>query len=174
MEKKRDRRIFTCIASVILLGFSSPLLWVALTTRYPRAVRDPFKPLYFPAGVLTFILIACTVLLCYNLYRIIRERQERTRKGESIGNFKFITNKALITFIVTVVYALTWRVAGFSVSTAVFMALISKKLEPERPWRQTIVVSVAAAAVIYILFTFVFKVPFPEPLLDPILDRLLY
>lgn len=174
MEQKRNRRVFTCIASAIMAAFSGPLFWIAITARYPRAIRDPFKPLYFPAGILAFILVASLVLLIFNLRGLGIERRLREKLGEAIGKFTLITNKAFTTLVATVVYAFLWREIGFSISTMIFMALISKKLEPDRPWKQVIPVSIGTAVVVYILFSLVFKVPFPEPLLNPILDKLLY
>ena len=174
MKPKRNMRVFTCITSGFLILLSSPLLWIALTTKYPRAVRDAIKPMYFPAAALAFIIVACLILFAYNLFMIAKEKRLRILAGVTLEKFTFISPKALITIVGTVIYALLWNVLGFSISSMLFMACISKVIEPERPLKQIIPVSIISSLCIYLLFTFVFRVPFPEPIVNGVIDKVFY
>ncbi len=169
MESKRDFRVFTIIACSLFILVSAPCLWMALTQNYPRAVRDVIKPYHFPAAVFAFIILACLFFLVYNLHMYLKERKIREASGVTLKKFKFIPNKSAATFLGAIVYVLLWSVLGFTLSSILFMTFLAKVVEPERPLRQIAIVSVLTSVGVFLLFSNVFNVPFPEPILNSIL-----
>jgi hypothetical protein len=124
--------------------------------------------------MLGFIIAVCSALLPINIVKLVRGRRERIKAGESIKNFIIATPNAVIVMAATIIFALAWRLIGFTLSTAIFVTLVSKKLEPERSWKQVILVGIGVALVVFFLFVLVFKVPFPDRIMGPIMDLILY
>lgn len=77
-----------------------------------------------------------------------------------------ITKNGVFTFLTTVLYGIAWQYLGFTLSTAIFFAILVKRLEPERSWKQVAFVSLLFSVLVYAVFVSIFKVPFPEPILD--------
>jgi hypothetical protein len=124
--------------------------------------------------MLGFIIVTCAALLPINIVKMVKGRRDRIKAGESIKKFIIATPNAVIVMAATIIFALAWRVIGFTLSTAIFVALVSQKLEPERSWKQVIPVSVGLALVVFFLFVLIFKVPFPDRIMGPIMDLMLY
>jgi hypothetical protein len=165
-DKNRDMKIFTCIFSALILLIGTPLLFVALTTTYPKSMKDPFKPMHLPILLLAFLLLAALLLLARNAATVLREDRARKATGEAAPRFIPITKNGVFTFLTTVLYGIAWQYLGFTLSTAIFFAILVKRLEPERSWKQVAFVSLLFSVLVYAVFVSIFKVPFPEPILD--------
>ncbi len=165
-NKNRDLKIFTCIFSGFLILVGTPLLVVAARTTYPRSVRDPFKPMYLPMFLLGFLLLTAIFFLVENGRQLLQSHKAAGADEDAGPKFVFISKKGIFTLAATILYSIAWQYLGFTISTAIFFAVVSKRLERERSWKQVIFISILFSVIIYVLFVTIFKVPFPEPLLD--------
>ena len=174
--KERDKRLFTIICCVFFILAGVPLLIIAINTKYPPLIvpARAFQPLYVPIAMLIVILSISTGLLILNIIKMIKTRSELIRAGESLKKFIIATPNEIIVFAGAVLYVIMWNIIGFTLSTIIYVALISKRLESERPWRQVIPVAIGLGLFVFLLFTVVFKVFFPDRIMRPIMDFILY
>ena len=68
-------------------------------------------------------------------------------------------------FVLLLLYALALQPLGYLISTAVFLVIAILLLEPVRPTR-ALVVGVASAAFLFLIFRVWLRIPFPGGLLD--------
>ena len=68
-------------------------------------------------------------------------------------------------FVLLLLYALALQPPGYLISTAVFLVIAILLLEPVRPTR-ALVVGVASAAFLFLIFRVWLRIPFPGGLLD--------
>lgn len=168
-DKNRNLKIFTCAFCILIIAICIPLLIIAVTTSYPASLKDTFKPMYLPIFLLGFLTLTALFFLISTGLQLLRDSKAARADGETPEKFVPITSSGVFAFIATILYALAWQYIGFTISTAIFFALASKRFEPERPWKQVVPVSILFAVVVYVVFVIVFNVPFPEPILNGIL-----
>ena len=175
-EKERDKRIFTIICCSFFVLAAVPVFIVSVTSKYPPMLvpERAFKPHYVPSAMLAVVISVSVGLLIVNTVKLIRARSNRIKVGESIKKFIVATPNAILAMAGAILYAIAWRLIGFTLSTIIFIALLSKKLEPERPWKQVIPVAIGLGLFVFFLFVIVFKVFFPDRIMRPIMDFILY
>jgi len=111
------------------------------------------------------ILILSAIDLVIEVFGLIKDKgfSSYLDKGEAI-----VPLKAFIAIATLCIYAFLWNIIGFTMSTAIYVTLISKYLRRHVRWWICIVVGLGFAIFMYLLFAEFFGVMLPDVLIDGI------
>ena len=144
------------IAGVILLAFFGVALYMAS--------KFPTQSAYFPK-VIRILGILLSVILIVSAFV-----QEKNGKG---GEAKALSAKAkkmiAIMTVLIIAYAVAITTLGFAVSTFLYIVVTGLILYPEKITKKPVIIVVAAALILSVAITVIFKnvlyVPLPSGLL---------
>jgi len=171
--KERNKKIFELGFIIALIAVSVYMIYVAQTTGMPGQ-NNQLSSMAFPKGIYIGIIAMNIYLLVVNVTWLIRHPVDKNSE-----KVPMIPRKSVLTFLFILVYAFAWKYIGFSVSTFLFVLVESLMLqkiksskdgseEKKYPLWLTIVVALAAAVVMYVVFGMFFKVNLPDPLVNMI------
>ena len=180
-KQKMEIAVTACLLA--LTGF---LLMVAYQTPANFKVEG-MASMDFPKAIFWIQMILCAYILAKGIlnYRkmkaelaalapVVPSADKAVAAGEVPGEEAalkqpFMQREVAITLALIIAYAVCWNIIGFGLSSFLFFVAESIVLDRERPIWQALLLGVIMTAVIYFAFGFVFRVSFPEPLLDLIL-----
>jgi|SRR5690554_516932 len=160
--KEREIKIFELGASLFLILFGIYFLYEAFTAEniFGVIAGNEMAPMDVPKVILFVIVILSVMIFALTLFWFVKNKRERKER------LTFFPKKTVLTFIFIIIYTSLWNVIGFTLSSFLYFSFQSKVLEPNRGWKQVILVSLGFTAACVVLFTVLFKVSFPEPLYD--------
>lgn len=170
MQEKRTK-VFELIVAVFFMLFSSYMLYVAFTSKanmgaYAAKEMHPFT---FPKIILFLMLFFAIICFSYTLSWLIKNKKKE--QDTQITSFKeklffYLPQKSLMTYIFILVYIALWNVLGFALSTIAYISIQTKYLERERSMKQIILIATIVALGLTVLFSVLFRVNLPEPIID--------
>ena len=150
---------------LILSGIIAVGCGVLLRTAYEGAASFRGKgigPMAFPTVILYLLLALCIVRFVLSLRYLVMNRREKASDAKT-------DPRVWATYLLIVGYALLWNVLGFSIATFVYIVAQAFVLKRDVSVPKTLLLALAVAAVMYLVFRRLFYVRFPEPLLGGIL-----
>lgn len=155
MEK--DQRFYELLVALGLALLSCFLLYTAFTT---RATASPgmMSAMDFPKAVLFGIL-------ALSLYLAVRNLLFWKNAAAGITERVRTDPRVWATAGLIIAYALAWRYISFSLATLAYVFVQAKLLDRALRWRRCLLVSLAATAVVLLVFRVIFKVSLSENLL---------
>ena len=170
--KERNKKIFELIFILALIAVSGYMIYVAQTTGMPGQ-NDQLSSMAFPKAAYIGIIAMCVYLLIDNIRWLIKHPVDKNSEKAP-----YVPKRSVITFVLIVVYAFSWKYIGFSLATFAFVfieSLVLQKIknsptsvEKQYPLWLTIVISIVAAVFMYVVFGMFFKVNLPDPLMNMI------
>lgn len=163
----RKLKISELTASLFFMIFSGYMLYLSYTTKVSMGAYSgrELSPYWFPKIVLIIMLTFSCICFLFTIKWFINNRRVTEKK---VGFFEIHHKKSVITYCLLVVYALLWNVIGFSLSTVIYFSLQTKVMDKERSWMQIILISVVFTAGLVLLFSTLFNVKLPEPIIKSI------
>ncbi|MGI6028679.1 MAG: tripartite tricarboxylate transporter TctB family protein [Candidatus Heteroscillospira sp.] len=159
-NKQRNNKILELAVSVFFILVSIYMIYVAQTTGMPTT-DGSMSSMAFPRAMYIVIILLCTYLVVMNLMWF-----KKNPKDPNAEKVSFIPRKSVLTFIFICVYAALWNVIGFTASTLLFFLAEAYMLDRKRPFWLTLLIAVCACVLMYVVFGMMFKVAFPDPLMD--------
>lgn len=159
---QRNSKIFELGVSIMLFCLAGFLIYVANTTGMPAS--DGMSSMDFPRGIFVVMMILCAYVGVNSVFWFMKH--PKTAEESSKPKEPMVKRKAVLTFIFICIYALLWNVIGFSLSTFVFFTVESRMLDSKRPLKWAIIIGLGAMVLMYLVFGVLFKVQFPEPILE--------
>ena len=156
MEKRTH--IYEGIVLVILIATFSYLLYVAGNAKVGY-VASGISSMGFPTVIFSLILMLCAFKLVGNIRWQLKNRQTENTSPK-------VDRRVYYTLGLIVLYAALWNIIGFCLSTFLFFTVQAQVLKPKNSWLRSGIVGLSATIVMYFIFGVLFKVYFPEPLLD--------
>lgn len=157
---QRNSKIFELSVSILLFCFAGYLIHVANSTGLPAS--DGMASMDFPRA----IFVAIMLLLLYVIVTSILWFVKHPRSAETGEKVPMMKKKAVLTFIFICIYAALWKVIGFSISTFIFFTVESHMLDNKRPLRVALLIALVTTVLMLLIFGTLFKVQFPEPILE--------
>ena len=145
--RKADR-----ITAALLLAFSAA--FVAAALRYYTWWGDSGPGSAFMPFWLGLVMAGLAALLLFRRPRPADDIVDWMPRGEG-------AKRVLVVLGVTVAFVVLMQVIGMIVGGAIFLAILMRYLE-RHPWWLTIVVSLGAAAVNWLVFAHWLRVPLPQ------------
>ena len=168
--KERNKKIFELFFILLLIAVSGYMIYVAQSTGMPGQ-NGQLSSMAFPRAAYIGIILLCIYLLVDNIRWLMQHPVDKNSEKAP-----YVPKKSVITFILVVVYALAWNVIGFTLSTVLFVFVESLMLqkvkssknsqEKQFPLWLTVVISIGAAILMYVIFGLFFKVSLPDPLMN--------
>jgi len=160
MIMQRNARVFELSVSIFLFALSGYLFYVALTTGRPAS--GGMSSMDFPKAILAVMMLASAVLIGRAVLWFIKNPKGSSKEAAA----PLLPKKAVLTFALICVYAMLWKVLGFFLSSFFFFTVEAKMLDNERPLPMVTLIGFSAAVLMVLVFGVMFKVQFPEPLLE--------
>lgn len=146
------------VLGIFIAGFSF-LLYIARTSP-SYAFGNDVASMTFPSAILGLMILLCVIKLVMNYM---------SKDKSSDDAVQSTPYKIYILLCAIIAYAFLWNGLGFSLSTAIFAAAMSKMLRPTCSWKKVCIVAVAVAIFMNLVFGVLFGVDFPEPILELVL-----
>ena len=161
-SEAKTQKIAEVIVASFLLILSGWWGFIAYTTVYPPSPRraGTISTMAIPKIALTILFIISLFQLISSVRWLFKHSQET--KGQKVLLFE---GKIFPLCLSLVLFAVFWRIIGFSLTAFLEFVFLSKLLEPERNTRMVILVGLAFTVGVVILFGVVFKIPFYDPLM---------
>ncbi len=159
---QRKKLFFELGVELFLMALVITLLIVSYQPQlYLVTTGNNMGPFVFPR----IILYLFGVLLIFDGIRLTAaiRHMPKSASGERIN---LLPKPVALTLAAVVVYALLWNVIGFTLSTILFLATETKIVNSDIPLKKGVLVAVIGTAIILVIFVYLFKMNFPEPLLD--------
>lgn len=160
MQMKKSIYLYENAVLGTIAAVFAYLLYVARTSPSYSSGGDTAS-MTFPSWIFLITFLISVIKIFSNAY-VARN----TKSDTSTKCLKKTDIKVYITLAAIIAYAICWEIIGFSVSTVVFVAGVSHLLRPSCSWLKCLAVAFAVAIFMNIVFGVLFKVDFPEPLLE--------
>lgn len=159
MDKEAStQRWYENFVYVLCIVFFSFLEKTAFSTK-SRAL-DGMQSMTFPKFIFAFIILLCSIKLIGNVLHMVKNKEYA---------YESLNGKVIASLLFIIVYAGLWQVLGFGLSSVLFVSLESFILRPQTKVWKSIIVAIGSTLVLYFVFGYLFKVSFPEPILDLII-----
>lgn len=127
------------------------------------APEGQLGPMAMPRAISIVVIVVSVYLIVKNL---IKSRAVLEEFKEVLAE----TDKRVwITCVIIVLYAIAWINFSFLISTMIFFTIESKLIDKNRKIWQCLLFAVATTVGIYLVFTLVFNIYFPEAFLNDVL-----
>lgn len=160
----RKTRTYELLVTLMIMGLVAFFLIVALTDPVKVAGKG-MGPMEFPVAVFLIMLLLGSVVLLEN-YRARKADAPGVSPREEEEPSASRDWRLPATIFLIVVYALMWKVVGFSLSTLVYIAVQARTLNRKTSWLRCLAVGIGAVALVYVVFGMLFSIELPEPLLE--------
>lgn len=157
MNAKKSAFFFENVVLSMLFAVFAYLLYIAKTSPSYSSGGDTAS-MTFPSWIFIITMLLCALKLFINYIA-----GKKSTGGTEAGKTHI---KVYITLLSIIIYAFCWNLAGFSISTVVFVAFVSQMLRPSCSMPKTFITALGVAVFMNIVFGMFFKVDFPEPLLE--------
>ena len=148
-----NKTIDVCVGT--FLSLLSIAIYLYAEQQYVGSGVNRYGPNFFPQVVSVMLFFASITLIVQAL------------RGYSLKNFETINKKGFIRASVTLACAIGYlflmQVAGFYLSTAIFLFVMMKFLGL-KSYLVTLIVSACVATIVYGIFKVFLKIPLPEGL----------
>lgn len=159
---RRNSKIFEIGVSIFLMLFSCFMLHIAITKDQPAGDGN-LSAMAFPKVLYIIIILMCLYLIVTGVLALKKYSLEK-----DAAKVPMIPLKSIVTFVAIVIYAAMWKVIGFTLSTFCFFFFESFYLDRKKPLWLTIVLSIGATVIMYVVFGMFFKVSFPDKFMNMI------
>lgn len=154
----KSERFYERVVLVIILAVYSFLMYTAVITKSDYSVNGN-GPMDFPKWMIGAMIVLCAGRLADNVLWWSRNRAT-TQAAEKVDR------RIYFMMVLIVIYAALWNVLGFCLSTFAFVMLSAQVLKPSNSWLKSALVGLLVTVVVYVVFGMLFRVNFPEPILD--------
>ncbi|MBE6905287.1 MAG: tripartite tricarboxylate transporter TctB family protein [Ruminococcaceae bacterium] len=158
---KTQRQFELCVL-VILTVVCSFSLYTAFTAESKFAVEG-LTSMDFPKAVFGIIVFFCLCLMVPNVKALIVFHKQSSN-AEKIMDWRIPGTMLLI-----IVYGLSWKLLGFFLSSFLYFTFQARLLDKSTGIIKNAAISFSLVAFVYLVFGLLFRVDFPEPLLEMIL-----
>lgn len=152
----KTEKLYESVVLVFFVVLFSYFLYIAKTA--DSYSFDGIASMDFPSWIFMLVIGLSGIKLVVNVIRFIKNQDWIREKMEHTDRRVFIT------LVMIILYAFAWNVIGFSLSTFIFVSVVSKVLRKESPWMKSVLLGVGTTVVMMLVFGFLFSVDFPEPL----------
>ena len=157
---ERNKKRFELGVSIVILLIVCFLMYVSfITPTIP--VSSGLASMDFPRIVFVFIILLSIAQIIVSICWFVKHPIKNNTEPKAAAFDK----KVVLTAVLFCIYAALWNVIGFSLSSVIYFFIQTKLLDKKKPTLHVALISVLLVAVIDLLFVFVFKIHFPEPLL---------
>lgn len=147
------------ISACIGMAFSGLAFWKTFTFKEFKNV--PVGPEVFPRALAVALFVCCLALFLANL----KDTEDNKEPAPTLSLKDAYIRKALLSFVIMVVYTLLWEPLGFLLVTPfALFALIY--LMGKRTWGMMVLVSLLAPVVVFLVFHFLLGITLPMGVLD--------
>lgn len=163
---KKNDRIMEAVAIVVIFLLTLLFFYIACTTK-TKAVTGGIQPMDFPKvvlGVQLFLLVIAAVQL---IGRGRKNTDEAVREKEET----LVDKRVVFSIAAILIYIICWNVLGFCLSSFLFFSYEAHLLDKEDKLWKILVLGLVVTILIYLIFGVGFKVSFPEPLMELLLQR---
>lgn len=158
----RTEKKFELIVLIFLVILTGVLLFTASTA--DSVATDGLSSMEFPKYIFMIVIALCLIIMIPNIKTLCKK--ENNSESKEI----FIDKRVGISLAFICSYAILWNVIGFFLSSFLYFSAQAKVLDKEKSNLQIILIGFCVALFIYGVFGFAFKVSFPEPLMEMLLD----
>ena len=162
---KKNDRIMEAVAVGIIFVLTLLFFYIACTTKVKIAAGG-IGPMDFPKIILGIQLL----LLLITTFQMIA----RFRKGEAEPSGEepepLVDRRVILSIVAILVYIICWNVLGFCLSSFLFFSYEAHLLDKEDKLWRILTLGLVATILIYLIFGIGFKVSFPEPLAEILLQ----
>lgn len=102
------------------------------------------------------------VILLFGLIVLLVGTTLKSETNRSVGIITKEAKKSFITMGIILGYLLVLNTLGFLVSTVIFLFIVISYLSPKRNSLKTVMVSVLATSLVYVVFKIILLVPIPS------------
>lgn len=154
----KTEKIYESIVLGLFLIFFSYLLYIAETVE--SYSFEGLASMDFPSWIFMLVIALSGLKLLGNIILFAKQRIAMN------GRLDYVDPRVYITLGLILLYAFAWNAIGFSLSTFIFVTIESKLLRKESPWNKSILVGLMTTVFMVMVFGYLFKVDFPEPLYE--------
>lgn len=159
---KKSNLFYELLTSVVFLVVGI-VFFVTANQSNVSAPPGQLTPMAFPKAV-------SMLIIGISLYLIVKNVTKNRAVLEELKEVLAETDKRIwITCGLVIVYAVAWNYFSFLISTAVFFTAESKLIDRNRKMIQCLLFAVCTTVGIYLLFSLVFSIHFPEVFLNDVL-----
>lgn len=162
---QRKKVIFELGVEIFLAILVTVLLVISYQPqRYLVTTGNNMGPFVFPRIILYLFL----ALLAFDGVRLagILKRGAKNQTGEKVN---LLPKPVVLTLASVIVYAFLWNAIGFTLSTVLFLTIETKIVNNDVPFKNGLLVAIISTVILTIVFVILFKMEFPEPILDLLL-----
>lgn len=160
MQMKKNAYLYENVVLGAIAAAFAYLLYVARTSPSYSSGGDTAS-MTFPSWIFLITFLISIIKIFSNVYAAGKAKNDASAKYPEKTDIK-----VYITLAAVIAYAICWEIIGFSASTVVFVAAVSHLLRPSCSWLKCLAVALAVAIFMNVVFGVLFKVDFPEPLLE--------
>lgn len=139
-----------------LVGMAVSALAFGYTYTFKKFKNVPVGPEFFPRALALLLFICCLALLLTNL----RTTQRNKGEAPTLSLFNKDMQKAALSLVLIIVYALLWNVIGFIIATP-FAIFAMTYILGKRNYLTMAIISLAATVVIFCTFKFLLGIEMP-------------
>lgn len=163
---KKNDRIMEAVAVGIIFVLTLLFFYIACTTK-TKAVAGGIGPMDFPKIILGIQLLLLLITV-FQMVGRIRKSEDRPLKEEKEP---LIDKRVVLSIAAILIYIICWNILGFCLSSFLFFSYEAHLLDKEDKLWKILVLGLVATTLIYLVFGIGFKVSFPEPLAEILLQR---
>lgn len=166
---KKNDRIMEAVAVGIIFVLTLLFFYIACTTKV-KAVAGGIGPMDFPKIILGIQLLLLLITV-FHMTAGIRKSEKMPLKEEKASKEPLVDKRVALSIAAILIYIICWNFLGFCLSSFLFFSYEAHLLDKEDKLWKILVLGLVATTLIYLVFGIGFKVSFPEPLAEILLQR---
>lgn len=163
---KKNDRIMEAAAIVVIFLLTLLFFYIACTTK-TKAVTGGIQPMDFPKVVLGIQLF----LLVITAFQLIARGRKNTDEAVREKEEPLVDKRVVFSIAAILIYIICWNILGFCLSSFLFFSYEAHLLDKEDKLWKILILGLVVTILIYLIFGVGFKVSFPEPLMELLLQR---
>lgn len=163
---KKNDRIMEAIAVAITFLLTLVFFYIACTTK-TKAVSGGIGPMDFPKIILGIQLVLLLVIAVQAVNRFRKRAPEPSEEAKE----PLMDKRVLLSIAAILIYIVCWNILGFCLSSFLFFSYEAHMLDKEDKLWKVMALGLVATVLIYLIFGVGFKVSFPEPLAELLMQR---
>ena len=162
MNMKKSAHFYELLTTFIFLILGIVFLFESLATKQHAPVGQ-LSSMDFPRTIVILIIGV-------SIYLIVRNLLANKYVFQGFKEVLDETDKRIwISCALIIMYALAWNYLSFLISTFLYFVVQAKVIDKSRKIKQCILVAFCATVAIYLVFSLVFNIRFPEVILTDVL-----
>lgn len=163
---KKNDKIMEAVAVGLIFVLTLLFFYIACTTK-TKAAAGGIQPMDFPKiilGIQLILLAAVTVRMIASIKKDIGEKAKEDKEP-------LVDRRVALSVAAILIYIICWNILGFCLSSFLFFSYEAHLLDKEDKLWKILVLGLAVTGMIYLIFSIGFKVSFPEPLVELLVQR---